>query len=68
MGNQTSIVMTPQESKLAKELEQRLQEHALQTKKGYRSETKTDRLDIVRTPLRIHQQMIQRAQFYTGDA
>jgi len=62
--------MTTQESKLAKELEHRLQEHALQNKKGiYRSEIKADGLEnIARTPLRIHQQMIQRAQFYTGDA
>lgn len=61
--------MTTQESKLAKELERNLQEHA-QSKKGiYRSEIKTQPLgNIVRTPLRIHQQMIQRAQFYTGDA
>ncbi|HEX3625787.1 MAG TPA: hypothetical protein VH280_10220 [Verrucomicrobiae bacterium] len=62
--------MTTQESKLAKELESRLQEHALKTKQGtYRSELKNEGLEnIVRTPLRIHQHMIQRAQFYTGDA
>jgi hypothetical protein len=67
-ANQTSIVMTTRESKLAEELERRLQEHALQTKKSvYRSEIKADG-NIVRTPLRIHPQMIQRAQVYTGDA
>lgn len=62
--------MTTQESKLAKELERRLQEHALETKKGiYGSEVKTERVGtIIRSPLRIHHQMIQRAQFYTGDA
>lgn len=62
--------MTTQESKLAKELERRLQEHAMQTKQGiYRSDIKTEGLEnIVRAPLRIHPQMIQRAQFYTGDA
>lgn len=62
--------MTTQESKLAKELERRLQEHAVESKNGiYRTEIKADSADdIVRVPLRIHQQMIQRAQFYTGDA
>lgn len=62
--------MTTQESKLAQELEHRLQEHALKAKKSvYRSEMKAEGLDnLVRNPLRIHQQMIQRAQFYTGDA
>jgi hypothetical protein len=64
------LFMTTQESKLANELERRLREHATQTKKGiYRSEIKAEGLEnIARTPLRIHQQMIQRAQFYTGDA
>jgi hypothetical protein len=62
--------MTTQESKLAKELERRLQDHALQSKKGiYRPEIKAEGLEnLVRIPLRIHQQMIQRAQHYTGDA
>jgi hypothetical protein len=64
----TQIVMTPQESKLAKKMERRLQEHALQ-QKNYRQEIKAEGMDsIARNPLRIHQQMIQRAQFYTGDA
>jgi len=62
--------MTTQESKLAKELERRLQDHALQNKnKVFSSEIKPETMDsIVRTPLRIPHQMIQRAQFYTGDA
>lgn len=62
--------MTTQESKLAKELERRLQNHALQDKnKIFNSEIKAESLNtIVRTPLRIHHQTIQRAQFYTGDA
>jgi hypothetical protein len=62
--------MTTQESILAKELERRLQDHALQTQKSiYRPEIKVEGLEILaRNPLRIHQQMIQRAQFYTGDA
>lgn len=60
--------MTTQE-KLAHEMDRRLQEHALQNKnKIYRSEIKAERLNSARPPLRIHQQMIQRAQFYTGDA
>ncbi|HXC37169.1 MAG TPA: hypothetical protein VNV43_14930 [Candidatus Acidoferrales bacterium] len=69
-ANQTSIVMTTQESKLAKELERRLQDHALQNKnKVFSSEIKPKTMDgIVRTPLRVHHQIIQRAQFYTGDA
>ena len=58
--------MTNHESKLAKKLERRLQEHALQKKENHR---KPEGLSaIIRTPIRIHQQMIQRAQFYTGDA
>ncbi|HEV2318805.1 MAG TPA: hypothetical protein VGV18_03590 [Verrucomicrobiae bacterium] len=62
--------MTIQESKLAQELERRLQERAAQKKNQiYPSEIKTEGLDtIVRTPVRIHQHMIQRAQYYTGDA
>jgi hypothetical protein len=66
----TSTVMTTQESKLAKELDRRLQEYALQNKnKICLSEIRTESMDNrVRTPLRIHQHSIQRAQFYTGDA
>ena len=62
--------MTTQESKLTKELERRLRAHGLQKKnKIYGQEIKAEGLESgVRTPLRIHQQMIQRAQFYTGDA
>lgn len=62
--------MTTQESKLAEKLERRLQEHAAQVKNGiYRTEIKAESAEnMVQVPLRIHQQMIQRAQFYTGDA
>jgi len=57
--------MTNQEAKLAKKLERRLQEQVSQN----RPKRKTEGLGaIIRTPIRIHQQMIQRAQFYTGDA
>ncbi|HUA66294.1 MAG TPA: hypothetical protein VME24_10625 [Alphaproteobacteria bacterium] len=60
--------MTTQQSKLAKKLERRLQEHVLQ-EKNYRQEIKSEGMDSgARAPLRIPQQMIQRAQFYTGDA
>lgn len=69
-NNQLLNVMTNQESKLAKKLERRLQEHALQNKNNsYRSQTKPEGLDaMIETPIRIHHHMIQRAQFYTGDA
>lgn len=61
--------MTTQESKLAKKLEHRLQEIALETKKNiYRSEVKSEVNNMVRTSLRLHQQTIPRAQYYTGDA
>ena len=58
--------MTNHESKLAKKLERRLQEHGQQKNRPQR---KSEGLGaMIRTPIRIHQQMIQRAQFYTGDA
>ena len=62
--------MTIQESKLAQELERGLQKRAVQSKNQNRaSERKTVGLDtIVQTPVRIQQHMIQRAQYYTGDA
>jgi|HubBroStandDraft_3_1064219.scaffolds.fasta_scaffold2398702_1 hypothetical protein len=62
--------MTTQESKLAKKLENRLQEIALDAKKTiYRSDIKSESLNnMARTSLRLHQQTIQRAQYYTGDA
>lgn len=67
MGHQTPIAMTTQESKLVEKLERRLQENAVQKNdKTYRQGVKEEGLH--RTPLRIPQQTIQRAQFYTGDA
>ena len=62
--------MTNKESKLAKRLERRLKEHALHNKDiGYGPQTKSEGVGaIIQTPMRIHQHMIQRAQFYTGDA
>lgn len=62
--------MTKDESKLAKQLDHRLQEQARQaTSSFYRSETKAENLNIViHTRARTHSQTIQRAQFFTGDA
>lgn len=62
--------MTNEQSKLAKKLERRLKERTLQNKDdAYRPQIKSEGMDdMIQTPIRIHQQMIQRAQFYTGDA
>ncbi|MGH7941308.1 MAG: hypothetical protein ACREFR_09580 [Limisphaerales bacterium] len=61
--------MTPRDSKFENELEHRLQQALKNKSKVYSQEIQTEALDTrVRTPIRIHQQMIQRAQFYTGDA
>ena len=70
MGNQISTAMTKEQSNLAKELDRRLQERALLNRENsYRSGLKTEDLNkMIQTPTRIHQHMIQRAQFYTGDA
>ena len=69
-NNQIQSFMTNQESKLAKKLERRLKERALENKdNAFRPEIKSEGMDgMIQTPIRIHQQMIQRAQFYTGDA
>lgn len=66
MGNQTSKFMTNHESKLVKKLERRLKDHVLQTKNNIHRQIESK--GAIPTPIRIHHPMIQRAQFYTGDA
>ncbi|HTV41392.1 MAG TPA: hypothetical protein VMF08_12495 [Candidatus Sulfotelmatobacter sp.] len=59
--------MTNHESKLVKKLERRLKDHVLNTKSNIHRQIETKGVDEM-TPIRIHQPMIQRAQYYTGDA
>ena len=66
MGNQTSMFMTNHESKLVKKLERRLKDHVLHAKNTIHRQIEPK--GVGATPIRMHQPMIQRAQFYTGDA
>ncbi len=62
--------MTNQDNEFVKELDHRLQQRASQNKNNaYRSEIKMEGLNIpMRVPIRIQQPVMQRAQYYTGDA
>jgi hypothetical protein len=69
VGNQISKFMTNHESKLVKKLERRLKDHVLQAKNNIHRQIESKGVDaIIPAPIRIHHPMIQRAQFYTGDA
>lgn len=67
---QSSAIMLKDTSKLAKELEESLNRHVTPTQGNLsRIGIKIESSNIsIRPPIRIQQPMIQRQQYYTGDA
>ena len=67
--SQPTAIMSKETSKLAKELEQMLN-HTVVTAEANVSRIgiKIENSDVSRPPVRIQQPMVQRQQYYTGDA
>jgi hypothetical protein len=66
---QPTAIMFKETSKLAKELEESLNRHIPAQVNPSRIGIKIESSDVtIRQPIRIQQPMIQRQQYYTGDA